>query len=497
MKTQSLLFEAPLTFEAIDVTRSSGGYEFEDEWELYETTPSTRPQASLGKLVVGVSGQAPRLSYTFTPDDVLWLARFIVGEAGGKDNLDNRAVIWAMFNRYALFTHKVKRYDQFHKFIRAYSTPLQPVLNSAGAAKRHFNQPTFVKTGGFYKPPNNHIPKGQLKRFLDLQKTPWHQLPASARSLAERALQGQVSNPGIGIASEFANTTVYFKQAHQRLPNAQEWRQYTEALARKQGWTWIGDVPQLNQRTQNTFFIDNRVKHLPSNTVQIRQGAGSSFPTPAPNPTQTTGIVQQPSPYHSSRHGQPITAIIYHFTAGPKLEGTVEYFKKNSSQVSAHYVLGKDGRIVQMVPLDRASHHAGNSVLAGKKGVNSFSVGIEIVNWGALLKQGQPYRDSNQQQKRCLHPFCTYTGSKYTGQSPVLAQKQYWEPFTDAQYDALIRLTRHILSVAPSITHITGHEDVALPLGRKNDPGGAFDWNRIRTALQPVFRGHIGSKKPK
>jgi hypothetical protein len=261
-----VLFEAPLTFE----TNPYFGYEFEDEWELYETTPSTSPQGPFGKLIVGLPRQATRFSYTFTPEDALWLARFIVGEAGGKDNLDNHAVIWAMFNRYALFTHKVKQYDQFHKFIRAYSTPLQPVLNSAKAAERHINNPNFVKTGGFYKPPNNHIPKGQLKKFLNLQKTPWHKLPASARSLAERALKGQIPNPGIGIASEFANTYVYFKQAYKRPPNPQEWRKYTESLARKKRWTWIGDVPQLNQVRQNAFFIDNRVKHLPANTVQIR-----------------------------------------------------------------------------------------------------------------------------------------------------------------------------------------------------------------------------------
>lgn len=495
MRTQTL-FEVPLIFEVTDSFLPYNRYEFEEEWELDEVTPST-PQGSFGKLVMGLPGQPSQFSYTFTPEDALWLARFIVGEAGGKDNLDNRAVIWAMFNRYALFTHKIKQYNQFHKFIQAYSTPLQPVLNSAKAAERHINNPTFVKTGGFYQPPNNHIPKGQLKKFLDLQKTPWYQLPASARSLAERALKGQIPNPGIGIASEFANTAVYFKQAFKRLPNAQEWTQFTETFAHKKKWTWIGNIPKLNQVGQNAFFLDNRVKHLPSNTVQIQQKTGSTQSTSAPNPTQPAWIEQQPSSYRSSRRGQSTTAIIYHFTAGPKLEGTVQYFKNNSEQVSAHYVIGKDGRIVQMVPLDRASHHAGNSVLAGKKGVNAFSIGIEIVNWGALLKKGQTYKDRNKQRQRCLHEFCTHQGSKYIGQTPILAQKQYWEPFTDAQYEALIRLTRYLLSVAPTITHITGHEDIALPLGRKNDPGAAFDWNRIRTALQPAFRGHIGSLKTK
>src|SRR5215217_4670541 len=63
------------------------------------------PTRPLGTLVLNAPGRAP-FSYVFTPEDALWIARFIVGEAGGRDDADNHAVIWAMFNRYALFTHK-------------------------------------------------------------------------------------------------------------------------------------------------------------------------------------------------------------------------------------------------------------------------------------------------------------------------------------------------------------------------------------------------------
>ena len=75
-----------------------------------------------------------RFAYAFTPEDAVWTARFIVGEAGGDDNPDNHAVIWAMFNRYAFFTHYGSPwggiYKTFHNFFRSYSTPLQWPLNS-------------------------------------------------------------------------------------------------------------------------------------------------------------------------------------------------------------------------------------------------------------------------------------------------------------------------------------------------------------------------------
>lgn len=45
----------------------------------------------------------------------------------------------------------------------------------------------FIRAGGTY--PGTDIPRGQLKRHLDIQKAPWHTVKASARALATRALQ--------------------------------------------------------------------------------------------------------------------------------------------------------------------------------------------------------------------------------------------------------------------------------------------------------------------
>jgi N-acetylmuramoyl-L-alanine amidase len=208
-------------------------------------------------------------------------------------------------------------------------------------------------------------------------------------------------------------------------------------------------------------------------------------------PTRPAWIDWRPSPHHSSRRGRRVAAIVYHYTAGPTQAGTVSWFQNPQSRVSAHYVIGRNGRIVQMVRLNRAAWHAGRSILAGRRGVNRFSIGIEIVNWGQLRRRGQRYRRRGV-RRRCAHPFCTRTGRRYTGQAPIRARGRYWEPYTQAQYRSLIRLTRYLVARYPTITHITGHEDIALPRGRKTDPGGAFDWARIRAALGHSFRGRIG-----
>jgi hypothetical protein len=218
----------------------------------------------LGTLIAEVPGRG-RFSYAFTPEDLLWTARFLKGEAGGKDSLDNHAVIWAMLNRYALFTHKY--YPTFHQFLRAYSTPLQPVLKSWGAAKRHMHKETFVRTGGTYAPKHPEVPKGQLQHHLDLQQAPWSNLPQGARAVAEAALKGQLRNP-IGLASEFGSTYVYFHDRHGRYPSDEEWRQFTEAYARGKKWVWAGPIPGLNQK-RNALFIQAAVAKLPPDTVRV------------------------------------------------------------------------------------------------------------------------------------------------------------------------------------------------------------------------------------
>ena len=83
----------------------------------------------------------------------------MVYEAGGLEDANNAAV-WAMFNRYALFTRR--HYPTFTAFIRAYSTTLQPVLRSSRAAARHHwrGDQVFRRAGGLY--PGTQIPRGQL-----------------------------------------------------------------------------------------------------------------------------------------------------------------------------------------------------------------------------------------------------------------------------------------------------------------------------------------------
>jgi N-acetylmuramoyl-L-alanine amidase/D-alanyl-D-alanine carboxypeptidase len=229
--------------------------------------PST-PSVPLGTLTHTAPGW-DAFSYRFTPYDLEWTARFLHGEAGGRDDAENRAVLWAMFNRYAFFRNEIPSWGSFGDFIRQYSTPLQPYLRSVGAARRHWRKCNPQYTNCDYVPmaerygyyPETTIPRGQLRRFLELQERPWSELSQSSRDLAQRALQGAIPNP-IGPASEFADTAVYFRDKHDKTPTREEWLEFTKAFAASKKWLWPSDDTPYDQYKRNVIFVNGRARNL-------------------------------------------------------------------------------------------------------------------------------------------------------------------------------------------------------------------------------------------
>jgi N-acetylmuramoyl-L-alanine amidase len=152
---------------------------------------------------------------------------------------------------------------------------------------------------------------------------------------------------------------------------------------------------------------------------------------------------QRPSPNHGPRAtGKPVDILLLHYTGMISEEGALTWLTSPQSQVSAHYFVGEDGRIVQMVDEAERAWHAGQSSWAGESDINSRSIGIEIANPG--------------------HEFG-------------------YRSFPRAQIAAVIALCHDVLSrraIPPA--RVLAHSDVA-PL-RKEDPGELFPWGELAAA---------------
>ena len=103
-------------------------------------------------------------------------------------------------------------------------------------------------------------------------------------------------------------------------------------------------------------------------------------------------------------------------------------------RVSAHFLVRRDGALIQFVPCGERAWHAGQSTWRGRSRCNDFSIGIELEGCDDI-------------------------------------------PYAGAQYAMLARLVRALARRYP-IEDVVGHSDVAP--GRKTDPGPAFDWARFR-----------------
>jgi AmpD protein len=168
-----------------------------------------------------------------------------------------------------------------------------------------------------------------------------------------------------------------------------------------------------------------------------------------------TGRVEQaawvPSPNCDARPpGTPIRLVVIHGISLPPGEyggdGIVELFTNRldpdahpyyatiaSLRVSSHFLIRRNGALVQFVACEHRAWHAGASCWRGMEQCNDFSIGIELEG-----TDDAPYEDA-----------------QYVTLAPLLA----------------------VLRARYAIEDLVGHSDIAP--GRKTDPGPAFAWSRV------------------
>ena len=152
--------------------------------------------------------------------------------------------------------------------------------------------------------------------------------------------------------------------------------------------------------------------------------------------------------YDDFQHGDKGAAyqkyIVLHDTEGGGTpEGVVSSWENNGNLIAAHFVIGKDGHIVQCVPLDKIGHHAGwgsgdansrfgieedgRDDLLGQKptshytdyGMNAWSVGIEMIHIGG---EG----DYPEEQLEALDSLIAYIDAYYGGNAGEIIDHKMW-----------------------------------------------------------------------
>lgn len=146
--------------------------------------------------------------------------------------------------------------------------------------------------------------------------------------------------------------------------------------------------------------------------------------------------IWHPSPnFGPRRNGAAPDLIVLHYTAMVSAEAALARMCDPTSEVSAHFLLGRRGRLWRLVNEDKRAWHAGAGSWGTVRDVNSHAIGIEIDNDGLT-------------------------------------------PFPAAQIDALEVLLSRLMAdwhIPPE--RVIAHSDMAPT--RKSDPGARFDWRRL------------------
>lgn len=154
---------------------------------------------------------------------------------------------------------------------------------------------------------------------------------------------------------------------------------------------------------------------------------------PAHNPLATW----VPSPNYNARSAE---LIVLHFTDQHSVQQSLDTLRTHNSggPVSAHYLIGSDGHVYQLVADSQRAWHAGAGRWGTMTDVNSASIGIELDNDGATA-------------------------------------------FAPPQISRLLRLLTDLTErLSIPRTQIIGHEDLAPE--RKDDPGALFPWQQLAAA---------------
>ncbi len=145
--------------------------------------------------------------------------------------------------------------------------------------------------------------------------------------------------------------------------------------------------------------------------------------------------------------------IVIHHTAQDSIQQTIKTFTRTTTQVSAHYVVGRDGSVVQMLNDYLRAWHAGIGTWGKNSDINSSSIGIELDNNG---KEG----------------------------------------FSEPQISSLMALLSRLKTKygIPS-QNIIGHSDIAPT--RKKDPSSFFPWETLAENGFGVWKDDILPIAPK
>jgi len=190
-------------------------------------------------------------------------------------------------------------------------------------------------------------------------------------------------------------------------------------------------------------------------------------------------MIESRKRYEPNRWRDMQKGLVYHHTASRFNTHRVAHDLAMSDRAaSAHVMVGLDGEIIQLMPLEYLAWHAGPSRWRGTRGCNYFTWGIELVNPGRLeLERLSSGADAFRSWFDVL-----YSGDQYPIMEATTEEHGhgYWVSYSEKQLDAALELG-HAFKKHLNIGFVTTHYEISP--GRKIDPSPFFPIAEFRSKI--------------
>lgn len=236
-----------------------------------------------------------------------------------------------------------------------------------------------------------------------------------------------------------------------------------------------------------------------------------SIPVPGDDNLKLEGMTCRPKNgykgyFYNEKHTKK--KVVLHFTVGHLKGDILSLSSESRGHVSTAFVVARDGTTYQLFSSAAWSYHLGRNAKGGNGTQSKMSIGIEMSNYGPLIKKGSElhtvYASSTRKD--------VYCSIEDTEQYIKLPKKyrgyQYYTAFTNEQYHTIIVLLRYLTSTydiprkfvgedsrfltssanSAQFNGITSHVNFRTD---KIDIGPAFDWERVTNGvLAEVYGGN-------
>jgi N-acetylmuramoyl-L-alanine amidase len=194
---------------------------------------------------------------------------------------------------------------------------------------------------------------------------------------------------------------------------------------------------ETTQKTESVESDQEAVEAVKQEPVEAKEGAVEKEVVSKDEEPRDFSVKSALTSFgYESASGRKIDTVVLHSSYNPNGDPySVSAVRGiwQSYGVAPHYMIARDGTVYQLVPDKNIAYHAGESTMKdGRKNVNDFSIGVEILN----TKEDE---------------------------------------YTKAQYQATKDLIAY-LKGKYSIKYVVGHDDIAP--GRKTDPWN-FNWSKL------------------